>query len=264
MLISLTNCQIWDKSKSNNVPIIIVTYNREEAFKKCILSLYNSTNRSIYIIDNSEGKLDDTLNWASQLSKNIKIIKNNKNIGKAASIKKHDYLLKNSQWFITMDPDVIVNNDDIENLIKSANYLLNKGYPISLLSPALNSGNNPISQQITTKQLDTHKIGTMFHLENGLYINEYLAGCLLLVNTLFYNIIGGFTQLKLYGCDDGELSKKAIQTETLSILNTNIECIHYRLDETPDYIQWKIDNIKESAENQSNYLGPINHNNTCL
>lgn len=255
MLINLTNFQIWAKSKQHKVPIIIVTYHREIAFKKCISSLYNTTDQPIYIIDNSTNKLDAALSWAEKLSPNITVIKNHKNIGKAASIQIHcDEIIKNTQWFISMDSDIIVQKNDINNLIESANYLLNKGYPISLLAPALNSSNNPISLQIKNNVLDTHKIGSMFHIENGLYINEYLAGCLLLINTLFFKIIGGFKQQKIYGGDDGELCKISKQNEMINIINTNIECIHYRLDESPEYINWKKENITKPIENQISYL----------
>lgn len=255
MLVSLTNFQIWAKSELPKVPIILTTYHRKEAFKKCILPLYNSTDQPIYIIDNSCGGLDKELLWAKTLSENITIFKNNKNIGKAASIQLYyKEIAKDTQWFISMDSDIIVRSNDIDNLIKSGNELLKKGYPVSLLAPALNSGNNPILEQIKNNQLDTHKIGTMYHLENGLYINEFLAGCLLLINTLFFNEIGGFKQQKIYGGDDGELSKITKQNEMISVLNTNVECVHYRLDETKEYIKWKKDNITKPSSDQVGHL----------
>ena len=245
MLVSLANCKTWDRSSTHNTPIIIVTYHREEAFRKCLLALYNSTNHPIYIIDNSCGSLDVSLKWAESLSENITIFKNDNNIGKAASIQKHCNIIKKSRWFISMDPDVIVKNNNINDLISSANYLLEKSYPISLLAPVLNSGNNPFEKQLKNGVLDTHKLGSMYHLENGLYINEYLAGCLLLINRQFFDEIGGFKQQKIYGEDDSELSRLSLQNNLISVLNTNIECEHYRLDETQEYITWKINNIKE-------------------
>ena len=255
MLVNLTNCKTWDKSSTHSTPIIIVTYNREEALRKCLLSLYNTTDHPIHIIDNSCGSIDSTLEWAKTLSNKIHINKNDQNIGKAASIQKHRDIIGKSQWFISMDPDVIVKKNDINTLIKSANCLLEKSYPISLLAPTLNSGDNSFKKQIETGVLDMHKIGSIFHLENGLYINEYLAGCLLLINRVFFDEIGGFKQQRIYGGDDGELSKLTLQNNMISVLNTNVECQHYRLDETEEYITWKKNNVR-GPTNQQN---PLDH-----
>ena len=161
MLVNLTNCKTWDKSSTPSIPIIIVTYNRQKAFEKCLNALYNTTNQPIYIIDNSCGALDQSLNWAKTLSNNITIFKNDKNIGKAASIQNHYHVVGKSKWFISMDSDIIVKENDIDQLIKSANNLLDKSYPVSLLAPVLNSGNNPFKTQVENNVLDTHKMGSM-------------------------------------------------------------------------------------------------------
>lgn len=245
MLINLMNYNVWDKSLINDsVPIIITTYHKKETFKQCFLTLSKHNKNPIYIIDNSCGKIDDLLENIKSYD-NTTIIKNDKNLGKATSIQNNykDIILK-YQWFISMDPDIIISAKDIQKLLDDANYLINKNYPISMMSPIINDGHSKL-EQLSNESLDMHKWGNMYSIGNNWFINEYLAGCVLLINTLFFVKNGGFTNLQLYGGDDGELCKNSIKNNMISVLNANIECKHCRDEETEEYQNWKLNNIRD-------------------
>lgn len=244
MLINLINYSIWDKSLiSDKIPIIITTYHKRATFEKCYSLLSKHNKNPIYIIDNSNGNLDESLDEIK--NKNVKIIKNSKNIGKAASIQEnYKNLILEYQWFISMDPDVLVSNDDIDILLKNANQLLHSGYPISIIAPIINDGNCK-KDQLQSRKLDMHKWGSMHEITDGLYINEFIAGCLILINTNFFVKNNGFKNKQLYGGDDGELCKNSLKDNLVSIIDTNVELLHCREEEPEEYKQWKIKHIKE-------------------
>ena len=135
MWVNLTTCKTWDKSLTRKpVPIVLTSYHRPKTFERCVTSLVRATHQPIYIIDNSQGKIDDLLAWA-QNDLGITVIRNNENLGKPTSIRNHWSKIPQGQWFITMDPDVIIPENGIDRLISNAEFMLEQGYPVGIVCP---------------------------------------------------------------------------------------------------------------------------------
>lgn len=242
MLVNLTTCEIWDNSLTySHVPIVLTSYHKPKTFKRCVDSLLSATRQHIYIIDNSQGHIDKELLWAEK-HQTITIYRNDKNIGKPSSIRKHASILKNSRWFVTMDPDVIIPPNGIDNLISTADKLCQDGYQIGLVVPALIQNNRSWDNQLRSKNLVMHNWDHMHQISPNIFYNHALAGCLMLVNTLFYNNIGGFTGTRLYNDDDGWLCNQSIKNGLMNIIDGNIICEHDITEESIGYIEWKKSN----------------------
>ena len=224
MWVNLTTCRTWDKSLTHRpVPIILTSYHRSKTFERCVASLVEATHQPIYIIDNSQGKIDDILNWA-QNDLNIKVIRNKENLGKPTSIRKHWNKIPQCQWFITMDPDVIIPKNGIEDLIDNANLMLREGYQVGIVTPALTETGHDWKKQKEEKDLVMHHWNEMIQLKPEIYFNSGLAGCLMLVNNLFYNHIGGFNGQRLYNDDDGWLCNESLKSGLMNILDSRVIC----------------------------------------
>ena len=209
--------------------------------------MVESTHQPIYIIDNSQGELDEQLDWAEYDLK-ITVIRNRKNLGKPTSIRNNWSRIPNSQWFITMDPDVIIPENGIDTLISDANALSEAGYRIGVMAPALFQENRTWEKQIDKQNLVMHNWVEMSTIYPKIYHNSALAGCLMLVNTTFYNHIGGFKGIKKYNDDDGWLCNESIKCELLNVLNSRVICEHDVSEETPEYRLWKKRNFIQQVD----------------
>lgn len=239
MLVNLTTCETLDRSLIRKpVPIIITSYHRPITFGRCLDSVINNTNNPIYIVDNSNGKLNAQLQWASTFD-NVIVWRNPKNIGKPASIKRHWHKIPKSQWFITMDPDVIVPDNGIQQLVNDANNLITCGYPIGIMAPAISECNIDWSTQLSNHELIMHEWNKLRQLVPLIYYNQNLAGCLMLVNSLLYNHIGGMPGTRLYNDDDGWLCNQSLKSGLLNVINSRVICEHDLSEETPGYRSWK-------------------------
>lgn len=248
MWVNLTTCETWDKSLTHRpVPIILTSYHRPKTFQRCLESLVKATRHPIYIIDNSEGGLDKELAKASTHS-NVLVIQNPKNIGKPSSIREHWGMIPQGQWFITMDPDVIIPPNGIQNLINSANKLCENGYQVGVMTPALTQHNRTWEHQMQTRNLVMHNWTEMRKIENGIFCNSTLAGCLMLVNNLFFNEIGGFPGTRLYNDDDGWLCNQSIKSGLMNVLNSRVICEHDLSEESPEYRSWKDRNATQQVD----------------
>jgi hypothetical protein len=205
---------------------------------KCLNSVIRATSGRIIVIDNSNGKIDDELDIADEMNR-VMVIRNEKNIGKPASISKYYKLINPNGWFITMDPDVIVPVNGIDKMIVSANNLLDRKFPVAVCCPAIINEPDDWDSQLESKHMNMHIWDEMFEISNGLYINTPLAGCMMLVNSMFYEFIGGFKNDKLYNNDDGYLCNLSNINNCINIIDSNIRCIHDNTENEPGYIEWK-------------------------
>lgn len=239
MWVNLTTCRTWDKSLTHSpVPIVLTSYHRPKTFERCVTSVVRATRQPIYIIDNSQGKIDEQLRWAQE-DLGIKIIRNSENLGKPTSIRRHWSKIPQGQWFITMDPDVIVPENGIDDLIYCANSMSEEGYQIGIICPALEQKGRIWAKQLEKKNLVMHNWNEMTRIKQDVYFNSSLAGCLMLVNNLFYNHIGGFIGCRMYNDDDGWLCNESVKHGLLNLINSNVICEHDLSEETSGYRTWK-------------------------
>lgn len=251
MWVNLTTCKAWDRSLTlKPVPIVLTSYHRPKTFERCVTSLVRATHQPIYIIDNSQSKIDELLDWA-QNDLGITVIRNSENLGKPTSIRSHWFRIPQGQWFITMDPDVIIPENGIDELISYANQMSEEGYQIGIMCPALWQEKRTWERQLDKRNLVMHNWSEMAPLKDKIYFNSTLAGCLMLVNNLFYNEIGGFNGLRMYNDDDGWLCNESIKHGLLNIINSKIICEHDLSEETPGYRAWK----DRNATQQNDPLG---------
>lgn len=233
----------------DNTPIIITSYHRPKTFVKCVNSVLDATNKNIYIIDNSCGKIKMELSIYSHIDR-IEIIENSKNIGKPQSINKYFDVINVGRWFITMDPDVIIPKNGIDHLINRANELVNSGYPVALLCPSIADNNYDWQNQLKNRHMKMHQWSEMYQIEKDTYINASLAGCIMVVNTNFFEKIGRFNTEKLYNDDDGYLCNLSKINNMINVICGDIKCIHDESENVAGYRKWKQDNFYKKKDDK--------------
>lgn len=111
----------------NKISIHIVTWNSLKFLPDCLASIYQQTekNFSVTIIDNAS--TDKTVEFVNEHYSDVKIIRNNKNLGfaaahnraiKIAALDKKTFL---SRYILVLNPDIILSSDFLKktlNLIK--------------------------------------------------------------------------------------------------------------------------------------------------
>lgn len=238
------------------IEIIGISYHRPNDFSICIKSILDNTDIpfNLTIIDNSVGAIDHILN---DLPPEIRIIKNNMNIGKGKSFKKWYKSIiqnKNPEYIISLDCDIKVPENWLSDLIRET-YRIKS--PIGAIAPVLlNDENDNFQSHLDSKDLKMHGGKRGFEIAKeiipGIYSNRLTAGSLFLINKLFYEKIGGYPGTSLFGHDDGFICGKAISEGRFVGFTTNVQCIHLHQDDTLDYKKWKHQNLNK-AEVQSGH-----------
>lgn len=107
--------------------IIIVTFNSEKYITNCVNSvLKNQPKGFVYkvlVVDNnSSDNTIKTINTIStDYSENLKIIKNSENLGFARAVNQGIISAKTSDYFLLLNPDTILKNDSLQELLKNSN-----------------------------------------------------------------------------------------------------------------------------------------------
>lgn len=234
--------------RHGNIPIIVTSYHRPKTFVKCLNSVLKATSKYIYVIDNSCGKIDKELSLYEGLN-NVKIIRNKENIGKPQSINKHFDSMNVGRWFITMDPDVIIPKNGIDDLINKADELVDGGYPVAILCPCISDYDGDWLNQITNNSMKMHQWSEMYKIERDLYINTSLAGCLMIVNTNFFEHISRFNTKKLYNDDDGYLCNLSKTCNMINVIYSKVKCVHDNSENEDGYVKWKERNFYRKIDN---------------
>jgi len=99
------------------VSISIVTYNNDKIIKKCLQNIFKNTNNTdfeLIIVDNNSS--DSTVSIIEKDFKNVKLIKNNRNIGFGAA---HNIAIKmgRGKYHLVLNPDIIFTENLIEKLV---------------------------------------------------------------------------------------------------------------------------------------------------
>lgn len=103
-----------------DLAIIIVNYNTKEFLKKCLGSILSSIDGAIsyevVVVDNnsSDGSVEENQNYNSK----IKIIKNKENVGFSKANNQGIKVSKESRYVLFLNPDTIIQDWTIEEMIK--------------------------------------------------------------------------------------------------------------------------------------------------
>ena len=116
-----------------DISISIVTYNNDKIIKKCINNIFNSTsnlNLEIIVVDNNSS--DNTVSIIEKDFKNIRLIKNNRNIGFGAA---HNIAIKlgRGRYHVVLNPDIIFTENSIEKLLN----FMEGNIDVGLVSPKI-------------------------------------------------------------------------------------------------------------------------------
>ena len=106
----------------NDVAAVVVTYNRKELLRECIMALKNSSQPSdIYIIDNNS--TDGTKDYIKDILDDATVYKKlKKNVGGAGgfSAGMNHVVKKGYKYVWIMDDDTIVKEDTLSKLLDAA------------------------------------------------------------------------------------------------------------------------------------------------
>ena len=115
------------------VSISIVTYNNDKIIKKCLQNIFqniNNTDFELIIVDNNSS--DSTVSIIEKDFKNVRLIKNNRNIGFGAA---HNIAIKlgRGKYHLVLNPDIIFTENTIEKLIN----FMEENSDVGLVSPKI-------------------------------------------------------------------------------------------------------------------------------
>lgn len=110
------------KIKKNRIGIVIVNYNGANYQNECIESIYKSTYTNFDIVVVDSGSTDNSVEKLSNAFPDVKIIRNNDNIGVAAGNNIGiDYFMENNfEYIMLMNNDVEIEDKLIERLLDKA------------------------------------------------------------------------------------------------------------------------------------------------
>ena len=122
------------------VSIAIVTYNNSSVIKKCLNSIFETIKNlkfELIIVDN--GSSDNTVEIIEKDFKNVRLIKNNRNIGFGAA---HNIAIKlgRGKYHLVLNPDIIFSENSIEKLFN----FMEKNLEVGLVSPKIILSNGSI------------------------------------------------------------------------------------------------------------------------
>lgn len=212
----------------------MVSYHRPRDFSSSVDSILTNTDLPYHltIIDNSCGKLDTQLSKYRDIQ-SVTIIRNESNIGKGQSFKVHyDQIETKHKYLISVDGDVIVPQNWLSAMVKIADTIEN----LAILSPELISIDGVPSMHHRTDEI---------LVKDNLFYNKGVAGPLFLFNRYFYEGNGGYPGDCLYGHDDSPMCNKASRLKLFVGYTKKVKCIHSLQDDTPEYRQWRKENIAD-------------------
>lgn len=189
----------------NDLTLIMVTYRSENLVKKNLEILKKF---KTIIVDNSNSR---HLNEIVKDFENIKIIISKKNLGygKAANLA---ISYAKTSLILTVNPDLILNIDGIQNLI---NEYQKDAENIGILSPSLYNEKMQRRTNGTVTYLNQLKGKKVYdntkNLPEGNMCCEFLEGCCYLINRNFFNKLGGFDERFFMYFEDTDLCDRSIK-----------------------------------------------------
>jgi GT2 family glycosyltransferase len=209
------------------VSISIVTYNNDKIIKKClqnILKNINNTDFEIIIVDNNSS--DSTVSIIEKDFKNVRLIKNNRNIGFGAA---HNIAIKlgEGKYHLVINPDIIFTENTIEKLLN----FMEENSDIGLVSPKIIFPDGTIQhlckrspclfdlcvrrftpgfiQDLFKKRIDYFEMRETGY--NKIMDVSYLSGSFMLFKRSILEEIGGFDENFYMYAEDADITQRAAE-----------------------------------------------------
>ena len=209
------------------ISISLVTYNNSKVIEKCINSIFNITNNidfEIIIIDNNSS--DNTVKIIKNNFKNVKLIKNDKNIGFGAA---HNIAIKlgKGKYHLVLNPDIIFTENTIEKLIN----FMEENSDVGLVSPKIVFPDGTIQhlckrspclfdlcvrrftpgfvQGLFKKRIDYFEMRETGY--NKIMDVPYLSGSFMLFRRSILEEIGGFDENFYMYAEDADITQRAAE-----------------------------------------------------
>ncbi len=198
-----------------NLTIIILTYNSSQLIKFCLQNI-NLNKYEIIIIDNAS--TDNTLEIISANFPQIKIIKNDQNIGYGRS---NNIALRQTKtpFALLMNVDAIIDEEYIDKILN----LIQQNQSIAIAGPMIYAG-ELTEGKIIKESLDTriNKKRRRYYEDQNFYFSQFITGAAMFLNMELMKKIGFFDEGFFLYCEDNEICKRVINKgyQTAIVKNT--------------------------------------------
>ena len=208
---------------SNQITVVIVLYNSSNLIFDCL----NSLNKfSIILVDNGKNlHLLEKL----QKRKNIKIISKNKNLGYAKAVNFAFELIK-SPYFLTLNPDITIDENSIFRLLETASKNKNCAIAAPLNIPDEDSfGILPEKRNLYEKNKSSNYIFNNLKevKPEGEICVDTSKGCALLINSKYFKEVNFFTDKYFLFWEEIDLCRKFLR-KNLSIIVNPLSIAHHK------------------------------------
>ena len=214
-----------------NLSIVIVTWNTAKITQKCVQTINKFLdNPEIIIVDN--GSEDNTVELLSK-EKNIKIIKNNSNLGFS---KANNIGLKHvsNEFILFMNSDIELINDSINNLLE----YFQKNNNIGIIGPKFLNPDLTPQASVFPRQTALNAFKEFWLNKKNAY-SKYLpntdqpikvwaisGGCLLTKKS-FFKSIGGWNEKYFFYFEDMDLCRKINKKGKDIVFYPQCQIIHH-------------------------------------
>ena len=209
------------------VSISIVTYNNDKIIKKCLQNIFkniNNTDFELIIVDNNSS--DNTVSIIEKDFKNVRLIKNDRNIGFGAA---HNIAIKlgKGKYHLVLNPDIIFTENTIEKLIN----FMEENSDVGLVSPKIIFPDGRIQylckrspclfdlclrrftpgflQNLFKKRIDYFEMRETGY--NKIMDVPYLSGSFMLFRRSILEKIGGFDENFYMYFEDADITQRAAE-----------------------------------------------------
>ena len=208
---------------SNQITVVIVLYNSSNLIFDCL----NSLNKfSIILVDNGKNlHLLEKL----QKRKNIKIISKNKNLGYAKAVNFAFELIK-SPYFLTLNPDITIDENSIYRLLETASKNKNCAIAAPINIPDFDSfGILPEKRNLYEKNKSSNYIFNNLKevKPEGEICVDTSKGCALLINSKYFKEVNFFTDKYFLFWEEIDLCRKFLR-KNLSIIVNPLSIAHHK------------------------------------
>ncbi len=203
----------------SRVTIIVVTFNSEKVIIKS-LSRLDSTKYQIIVVDN--GSSDCCCRLAKEHFPNIKLLELGRNIGYGRANNVALRAVK-TEFAIILNPDALIDGDNIELLVKAMDCDNNIAISAPLLLDGDGSGNFfDVSKNKAEKILRNNLIAE----KEDFYVVKYLIGAVLCLRMSVFRQIGFFNEKIFLYYEDDEITWRAIKYGYNAVILKNAVAFH--------------------------------------
>jgi len=208
---------------NKELTIIIVLYNSTDVVFECLQSLANF---NIIIVDN--GKNEKILKKLNNHTNIMKIINAKKNLGFGNGI---NLAFNNisTKYFLVLNPDVILNENSIIELLKISKENLN----CAISAPYISTDNDGYSMlpeygKSIDRDTEQHKSSEMLNnlKPSGNFCAQVTKGCVLLINSKHFKDVGMFTKEYFLFWEEVDLCRKFLKKKLSVIISSKALAFH--------------------------------------